>query len=109
MIKPVGKQLLIKIVKKELDSGIVLPDGVTIEEDLKAVVEDTGSLCELGLEKGNEVLFRGGTQGVKVNDTFHIIPEVAVIAITNYAETVDATLTKDDLLQAKELLDKVDK
>ena len=93
-IKPVGKSIIIKLVESKSESGIVLPDGVTIDKEIKAQVIAVAEDCERGLEIGHEVLLRAGAETACIplpgEEKQLVLPETFVIAIMNYGDSKEA-------------------
>lgn len=89
MLKPVGANLLIKVVKKK-SSIELLPGTKTNDTDLKILVEEVGTKCVLGVEKGHEVIIADKLSAVVVEQTddhdLIIVPETAIKAVKNWEE-----------------------
>lgn len=89
-VKPVGKNIIVKIVEKKPASNIVLPDGLSLDKEIAAEVIAVSDDCERGLKPGDEILARPGAEAAAIPipkaDKELILPESFVLAILNYEE-----------------------
>lgn len=85
-IKPIGKQLLIKIVRPAAEAGIILPEGVKTTSSDKLVVEAVGTDVSSGIKPGHEVMMRADAKGIHVGEgnSHAIVPESGVLAVLNW-------------------------
>jgi len=91
MIKAIGPNIIIKIVKKTSSLDLSAMSSATeVDTESKAVVESLGTKCTLGLEVGHEVVVKSGTRPIEIesSDTHDLllIPEVAVAYVLNFEE-----------------------
>jgi co-chaperonin GroES (HSP10) len=96
-IKPMGSQLLIKIMKKK-SSIELLPGTSQADEEAEATVVELGTSGNLGIKVGHNVMFKYGTKPVIVEDTpdydLLIVPEVSILYVKNWSESDDVSLEK---------------
>jgi hypothetical protein len=84
--KAIGAQVLVEVIVKQLDSGIVLPEAVQAKQDVTATIKDLGTSVpeELGLAVGQEIVVRANTSVVELPSGLKVIPASAIIAVLNY-------------------------
>lgn len=88
MIKPIGKNVLIKIIKPE-STGIELIEGSTAEKDKsKFIIEEVSEQSDFNLKKGHEVIIGQNGPAMLVKQTkeydLAVLPESSIKAILNY-------------------------
>jgi chaperonin GroES len=85
MIKPLNDKILIELVKKDKPSGIILPDGLSIGDEI-AIVKAIGTDSEIHLRVGDEVVFNPAA-ALKVEiqgENYIMVTQKGVLAILNY-------------------------
>lgn len=93
MIKPVGSNILIKEVKAENESGIILPDSVQ-QEQVKFEVIERGASCTTEVQIGDIIQLKEGAKGQYISQDrdLIVVSENMALVIMNYKErsgTVD--------------------
>lgn len=82
-VQPVGRNITIKIIETKKDTGIVLPDSVKIDKEIKAEVVALGSQCELGLKVGMNLVLKAGADRACIpvdnDEKIFLLPETYVI------------------------------
>lgn len=88
MIKPIGAQVLIKIMKKKSTIALLPGSNAQVDTEMSALIEEVGTTASLGLKVGHEVMFKAGTQPVVVEETedfdLLIVPEVSILYVKNF-------------------------
>lgn len=86
MEKAIGAQVLVEVIVKELDSGIVLPESVQAKQEVTATIKDIGTSVpeELGLKVGHEIVVRANTQVIELPSGLKVIPASSILAVLNY-------------------------
>lgn len=86
--RPLGSQVLIKLVKKQqITSNLILPDSINRPEaesvDTDIVVVKLGAGCVLDIKEGDNIIFRTGTQilSIKGFPDLFIVPEASIAAV----------------------------
>ena len=88
MLKPIGPNILIKVMKKKSSISLLPGTVVSDDKDLQILVEEVGTKCSLGIEVGHELIIAQKLSAVIVEQTddydLIIIPETAVQAVKNW-------------------------
>lgn len=90
MVKPIGANVLVRVIKKKSSIELLPGTKTTDEKDLTIIVEEVGTKCALGVKKGHEAIMANKLSAVVVEQTDEydliIIPETSVLAVKNWTE-----------------------
>lgn len=82
MLRPIGKNVLVKIKEPEKKSAFILPSSAK-DEPFEAVVIDIGSKAEIDIKKGDVILLVPfcGSKISKEDDGYLLITERDILGV----------------------------
>lgn len=91
MLKAIGAQVIVKIIKRKSAIDLSAATSVSSVDNVEAIVESLGTQCTMGVKPGHKVMFKVGTLPIEIESTDEhqllLVPEASIAYVSNWEET----------------------